>query len=662
MFAWSKRLRIKPFLAFLVGIVTAFVLWNAVPATAQLSTGDRPNKAPVVLDGRVLFHLADTEAVPAEQRAKIANTRLKEVLKPNRIGRSGQPRYVERENQATIEINGDRVLTVTAADIELLDRDPHEARLKVQARSWSKDLQRALQRARLERQATYQRQVLLISAIMLVVAIAIHFSLQWLRRRLPKLASRWLGTSTTPPYHWDQPLKLFVQLGLVGLQIGIWTAILWNVTDLFPLTRSWRYQFFTFLYTSIRSDIFTLGEESYSAWDVCILIVSALTLWFAVKAFTGLLKAYVLRTTGTERGLQETIAILTQYTLTFIGLFLILQAWGIDVSSLAIVASVLGVGIGFGLQNIVNDFVSGLIINLERPIQVGDFVNVGGLVGSVEQIGGRSTEIRTLDQVTIVVPNSRFLNSEVINWSHGNPVSRLHIPVGVAYGVDISQVRAALLEAARKHPDVLSNPSPQVWFQQFGDSSLNFDLLVWTSDPRNQFLLKSDLNYRIEASLRRYGIEIPFPQRDIHLRSPQLDDLISYWMQSQAPPEPQLHIPQSTRPSQNKVEPQEPPPKPAIKTAPIQFLEDINLDALVEEMRGPNGVKIQDRRYRLSVYPKCFVGSEAVAWMVCNKQLTRDSAVRLGQILVDKQIVHHVLDEQPFKDGFLFYRFYKDET
>ncbi len=183
-------------------------------------------------------------------------------------------------------------------------------------------------------------------------------------------------------------------------------------------------------------------------------------------------------------------------------------------------------GIGFGVQNITNNFISGFIITLERPIQVGDFIKIGDLVGIVKQVGARSTEITTPDKVTIIVPNSRFLESEVINWSDGDPVSRLRVPVGVAYGSDISKVKTALLEAVKRHPEVLLRPEPEIWFQSFGDSALNFEIMVWTGEPRKQFRVKSDLNYAIEASLRRHGIEVPFPQQDLHLRSPQLEEII----------------------------------------------------------------------------------------------------------------------------------------
>jgi small-conductance mechanosensitive channel len=136
----------------------------------------------------------------------------------------------------------------------------------------------------------------------------------------------------------------------------------------------------------------------------------------------------------------------------------------------------------------------------------------------VKQVNLRSTEVVTLDAISIIVPNSEFLESRVVNWSHGSPISRLRLPVGVAYGSDPEAVRTALVEACGEHPDVLKQPPPRVFFTGFGDSSLDFQLLAWISQPMRQYDIRSDLNFRIEAALRHHGITIPFPQRDLHLR------------------------------------------------------------------------------------------------------------------------------------------------
>jgi len=155
----------------------------------------------------------------------------------------------------------------------------------------------------------------------------------------------------------------------------------------------------------------------------------------------------------------------------------------------------------------------------ERPIRVGDFVKVGNIEGTVIRIGARSTVIRNLDQISIILPNSRFLEDDVTNWNYETSVTRIRIPVSVAYGCDISEVKEALLKAPRGHSDVLRNPEPIIFFLGFGDSSLDFELRVWIAEPIAQYRVKSDLFFRIEELFREGEIEVPFPQRDLHVRS-----------------------------------------------------------------------------------------------------------------------------------------------
>ncbi|NJN31969.1 MAG: mechanosensitive ion channel [Synechococcales cyanobacterium RM1_1_8] len=201
---------------------------------------------------------------------------------------------------------------------------------------------------------------------------------------------------------------------------------------------------------------------------------------------------------------------------------MLLQLWGIDLSSLTILASALGVGIGFGFQDIAKNFGSGLVLVFERPIQVGDFVEVGGYSGTIERLGARSTMIRTLDNLDIFIPNSRFLEEEVTNWSHNRTPTRVKVPVGVAYGSDLKAVEEALLESAQSNKNVLKMPEPAVFFTGFGDSALDFTLMVWIARPQQHVRIKSELNFKIDAAFRRRQIEIPFPQRDLHVRSGKL--------------------------------------------------------------------------------------------------------------------------------------------
>jgi potassium efflux system protein len=190
----------------------------------------------------------------------------------------------------------------------------------------------------------------------------------------------------------------------------------------------------------------------------------------------------------------------------------------VSVSALAGLGAVLAVGIGFGLQNIAQNFVSGLILLLERPVKKGDFVEVGDVRGTVRDIRARATVVTTLDNVDIIVPNGRFITEPVTNETYDDRRVRVRIPVGVAYGTDPQRVRTTLLGVAAGNPAVLAAPEPQVQFTDFGESSLDFVLLVWIPDPRQEQQTASDLRFAIERALGEAGIEIPFPQRDLHLR------------------------------------------------------------------------------------------------------------------------------------------------
>ncbi|MBW4489766.1 MAG: mechanosensitive ion channel [Trichocoleus desertorum ATA4-8-CV12] len=647
---------------FWLGLLTWLTLWltfTPSPGLAQTSPNNRAAQAPVVLDGRVLFQVGNFGNFTATERAAIVNAALEQEV------RSSEPTAIEvaEENQQTIirSQSSDRaLLTVTERDV-LQGTNPAS-----QGRFWSRLIQSALRQGQLERSLAYFQQALVFSSVVLLGAIATHLLLWLVERLLTRQISRYLGHPASLLHLWEQPSRLLLHLGLLGLQAGLWAAVSWYVTDLFPQARSWRYQLFHFVTVPVVS----LGESNYSALQLLLLLAFTTGLWFAVSGLTRLFRFYVLARTGAEPRVQELVAVLTQYVLTFLGLIVLLQIWGLDVRSLAILASVLGVGIGFGVQNITNNFISGLIITLERPIQVGDLIKVNELLGTVKRIGARSTEISTFDQVTIIVPNSRFLESEVINWSHGDPVSRLKLAVGVAYGSDIDQVQTALLEAAKSHPEVLVKPQPEVWFQSFGDNSLNFELLVWTGEPKKQFRVKSDIYYRIEASLRRYGIEVPFPQRDLHVRSPELNQ----WLASLHPPTPPSWKLQRPASNGNKSSDRPISAFPgtdgfAEATGSTLTLADSTtrpetdtfLDALITTMRGPAGLKIQDRRYRMNLYPACFTGAEAVEWLVQTQNCTRESAIQLGQSLIEQGVIHHVLEDRPFEDGYVFYRFYADE-
>jgi potassium efflux system protein len=184
-----------------------------------------------------------------------------------------------------------------------------------------------------------------------------------------------------------------------------------------------------------------------------------------------------------------------------------------------VITGALGVGVGFGLQNIVNNFASGLILLFERPIRVDDVVEVAGLVGTVKRIGARSSTITTGQGAEVIVPNSNLLSNQVINWTLSSPWRRVEIPVGVAYGSDPDAILKLLTSVATENPGVMNEPPPVAYFLGFGDSALNFELRFWSAHQDSWFQLKSDVSIGVARALREANIEIPFPQRDLHLRS-----------------------------------------------------------------------------------------------------------------------------------------------
>ncbi len=227
----------------------------------------------------------------------------------------------------------------------------------------------------------------------------------------------------------------------------------------------------------------------------------------------------LLADSGLDRSLQYAISQIVANIVLVIGVFVVLENTGIHLGALTVFAGAVGVGVGFGLQNIASNFISGLVILAERPITIGDRVEVAGIAGQVQQIRARSTVILTNDNITMIVPNTKFIDSPVTNWTYGDPRVRFRLPVGIAYGSDVQKAKEALLAAARENPHTLTEPAPNVFLERFGDNALEMELVVWSmemsSRPRSY---KSDLNFAIERKLREAGIEIPFPQRDMRIR------------------------------------------------------------------------------------------------------------------------------------------------
>ena len=248
-----------------------------------------------------------------------------------------------------------------------------------------------------------------------------------------------------------------------------------------------------------------------------LVFLLALNGWFQRR-----LEKKYLTMAGIERGARESIATITNYIGIALVIIISLAIAGMDFSKLAIIAGALSVGIGFGLQNVVNNFVSGIILLFERPIKTGDWIVAGGVEGTVKKISIRSTQVQSFDGADIIIPNSELISGNLINWELKQKHGRVRVPIGVAYGSDTSLVKELLLKAAADHNDAISNDysisDPQVMFLSFGDSSLNFELRFFIKDIKKRISVLSDLNFAIDAAFRENGIEIPFPQRDVHIR------------------------------------------------------------------------------------------------------------------------------------------------
>jgi small-conductance mechanosensitive channel len=219
-----------------------------------------------------------------------------------------------------------------------------------------------------------------------------------------------------------------------------------------------------------------------------------------------------------EVGLQDSITTITVYVVWMLGILIALHVFGLNTASLAVAFGALGIGLGFGLQNIFNNFISGIILLFERPIQVGDDVEVNGIWATVKKINVRSTVVQTYDNASLIIPNADFVSTQVTNWSFKDKRLRRNILIGVAYGSDVTLVRDTLLEIAQKTPKVLKVPAPDVLFTDFGDSALIFRLRLWT-DIDSMLKVETAIRFEIDRLFRERGIEISFPQRDVHIRS-----------------------------------------------------------------------------------------------------------------------------------------------
>ena len=333
----------------------------------------------------------------------------------------------------------------------------------------------------------------------------IRGGLEWLFRSSPFRGATVLFRDTNTSI---RRAEVFIDLLLWGLVFLPAVLFIWKVYDN--------------LGEAIRGLLafgFKLGSERISVGlvitSVGVLYAAFLVSWILQK----LLMDQVLARRKVELGVRHAIVKLVHYVIVFVGFLLALSVLGLDFTKLTIMLSALGVGIGFGLQGVVNNLVSGIILLFERPVRVGDLVETGGRWAIIKRIGLRSTTVTTFDEADLIIPNANLINNEVTNWTLSNRRARIIIPVGVAYGSDVPLVIETLMACGKENSWVSETPEPQVLFLRFGESSLEFELRVWVFDIDHRLKAKSEIHQEIDRRFREAKIEIAFPQQDLHLRS-----------------------------------------------------------------------------------------------------------------------------------------------
>ena len=343
--------------------------------------------------------------------------------------------------------------------------------------------------------------------LLLIVRMAIHLvdggiteflRLNWVRER--KLVQR-LDISAA------DRLKTLARI-VILVNAGLFLPIIWDIFGSLDEETS-----------SLFDLEFTIGEFSISVYMVTTIILVLYLTNLLSWLLQAMADAYYMSPQRMDFGVKTATKRLLHYALFSVGFLIAVSMAGLNLKEFTLIAGALGVGIGFGLQNIVNNFVSGLILLFERPIKVGDTINIDDQWGTINKIGLRSTVVETLDRAEIIVPNSDLVSQKVTNWTLSNSISRIIFPVGVAYGSDLTRVLSILDTVGKEHPDVLSDPPPNAIFTGFGNSSIDFELRVWVGDINKRLPVKSDLGQAIDRFFREAGISIPFPQRDLHLRS-----------------------------------------------------------------------------------------------------------------------------------------------
>lgn len=275
------------------------------------------------------------------------------------------------------------------------------------------------------------------------------------------------------------------------------------------------------IFDVLNYNLFALGDAKITPLSILyILLLAILLVWLSGKIKSLLISRLLVRL-RLDTGAQQAVGTIVRYAILFVGFLIILQTVGIDLTTLNVLAGAIGIGVGFGLQNVANNFISGLIVLLERPIKVGDRIEVGGVTGQVASVGARSTRIRTNDNIVIIIPNSKFISENVVNWSYESGMIRFRVPVAVAYDADLDAVSKILINTANENPATLSEPEPVVRYMKFDDSSVTVELRAYSRERlHQQGRFKSELYREIIRKFREQNIPLPDPQPKLYLQQP----------------------------------------------------------------------------------------------------------------------------------------------
>ncbi|MGK7911040.1 MAG: mechanosensitive ion channel domain-containing protein [Synechococcus sp.] len=515
---------------------------NSETSITETGAADGDDSGFVTVGGKTLFALQAFATFSGQDRADLVTIRISEFFKPDATGRIREPRVTaefdpngqhiirlsERNGSAGVDTNVD-LLTVTrqdvAAALEIGPADVTVANARRVTRAWAQLLGPAVREEwdlKRARQQGSQPLSIALGTISALAIVAMAYILTKLSDRAVRYAQRrWVDKSSP---NWEFLIDLGASFCKWVLRLLVAVSAIHFSLSVLPILAVFQQQLYQRLSQALLAvwAIFhrpLLPNSSVSALSIAAFLVLASFIFTAARRLSNGIKQRLLSRLIEDVGSRESVSIVLKYLMTALGVLIALPLIGIDLGSLAIATGAVGLGIGIGLQNLSRNFMSGIVMLFERPIQVGDFVDVDGLQGTIEHINLRATIVRTLDSLDVIVPNSRFMEENVVSWSYRDSRCRLHIPVGVAYGSDTETVKYALLKVAADQPRVLKSPAPQVFFKGFGDSALNFDLMVWTLRPADQFKLISDLNFAIDAEFRTEDIELPFPQRDINIRT-----------------------------------------------------------------------------------------------------------------------------------------------